>query len=131
MMYLALRDLHITCVILSGLGFFLRGIARLADSPLARQRWVKVVPHLVDTVLLSSAVALAVLSGQYPIEQPWLTAKVIGLMAYIGFGMAAFRFARSRKALATFFVLALCSYGYIVSVAVTRHPAAWLALVLE
>ena len=67
------------------------------------------------------------ITQQYPIEQPWLTAKVIGLLAYIGFGMAAFRFGRSRRMTAVFFVLALCAYAYIVSVALTRHPAAWLA----
>jgi uncharacterized membrane protein SirB2 len=127
MMYLVLRDVHITCVILSGIGFFLRGCWRLLDSPLYRRRWAKILPHVVDTVLLSSAVALAVISQQYPIEQPWLTAKVIGLLAYIGFGMAAFRFGRSRRQTAVFFVLALGAYAYIVSVALTRHPAAWLA----
>ena len=128
MIYLALRDLHITCVILSGAGFFLRGIWRLVDSPLAQRRWVKIVPHVVDTALLSSAIALAMLSQQYPIEQAWLSAKVIGLLSYIGCGMAAFRFSRDKKMMALFFVLALGSYAYIVSVALTRHPAAWLAI---
>ena len=128
MIYLALRDLHITCVILSGAGFFLRGIWRLVDSPLAQRRWVKIVPHVVDTALLSSAIALAMLSQQYPIEQAWLSAKVIGLLSYIGCGMAAFRFSRDKKMMAVFFVLALGSYAYIVSVALTRHPDAWLAI---
>lgn len=127
MMYLALREIHITCVILSGIGFFLRGVWRLVDSPLYQRRWAKTLPHLIDTVLLSSAIGLAVLSQQYPIEQPWLTAKVVGLLAYIGFGMAAFRFGRDKRMTARFFVLALCAYAYIVSVAMTRHPAAWLA----
>jgi uncharacterized membrane protein SirB2 len=127
MMYLALRDLHITCVILSGIGFVLRGVWRFVDSPLYQRRWAKTLPHIVDTVLLSSAVWLAVMSQQYPLQQPWLTAKVIGLLAYIGFGMAAFRFSSDKRTMARFFVLALCAYGYIVSVALTRHPAAWLA----
>lgn len=127
MTYLLLRDLHITCVVLSGIGFFLRGVWRLTDSPLYLRRWAKVLPHLIDTVLLSSAITLAVLSQQYPLEQPWLTAKVTGLLAYIGFGMAAFRFSGDKWRMAFFFVLALCAYGYIVSVALTRHAAAWLA----
>ena len=128
MIYLLLRDLHITCVILSGIGFFLRGMLRLFDSPLVELRWVKVVPHVVDTVLLFSAVSLAVLSQQYPIEQAWLSAKLIGLLSYIGCGMMAFRFSRDRRRMVLFFMLALCSYAYIVSVAMTRHPAAWLAV---
>ncbi len=128
MIYLALRDLHITCVIFSGTGFFLRGVLRLVNSPLVRRRWVRILPHLIDTVLLSSAIALAVLGQQYPIEQPWLTAKVVGLLSYIGCGMAAFRFSRDKATMALFFILALVSYAYIVSVALTRHPAAWLAV---
>ncbi len=128
MIYLALRDLHITCVILSGAGFFLRGLWRLLDSPWLERRWIKIVPHLVDTVLLASATALAVMSQQYPIEQPWLTAKIVGLLAYIGCGMAAFRLSRSKQSMAVFFLLALSAYAYIVSVAMTRHPAGWLTL---
>ena len=127
MSYLVLRDLHVTCVVLSGMGFLLRGVWRLVDSPLWQRRWARVLPHLIDTVLLSSAISLAVMSGQYPIEQAWLSAKVIGLVAYVGLGMAAFRFSRGKREMAVFFSLALCSYGYIVSVALTRHPGAWLA----
>ena len=128
MMYLYLREVHIACVILSGIGFFLRGGGRLAEAPWVMRRWAKTVPHLVDTVLLSSAVALAVLSHQYPFEQPWLTAKLTGLLIYIVCGMAAFRFSRNRRQVLFFFVLALCAYAYIVSVALTRNPLAWLAL---
>lgn len=127
MMYLYLRELHITCVILSGAGFFLRACGRLSAASWVERRWAKTVPHLVDTVLLSSAIALAVLSQQYPFEQPWLTAKLSGLLIYIACGMAAFRFSRSRRQTLVFFVLALCAYAYIVSVALTRNPLAWLA----
>ena len=55
-----------------------------ARIPHLQQRWVKIVPHLVDTLLLASAVALAVMSHQYPLANGWLTAKVAGLLIYIG-----------------------------------------------
>ena len=126
MMYLVLRDLHITCVVLSGIGFCLRGMWRLLDSQLWQRRWARTLPHVIDTVLLSSAIALAVISEQYPVAQPWLSAKVVGLLVYIGCGMASFRFSRDKRWMTGFFALALCAYGYIVSVALTRHPAAWL-----
>ena len=129
MMYLYLREVHIACVILSGVGFFLRGCGRLTGAPWVMRRWAKTVPHLVDTVLLSSAIALAVISQQYPFEQPWLTAKLIGLLIYIGCGMVAFRFSQGQRQTLLFFVLALCAYAYIVSVALTRNPLAWLARV--
>lgn len=129
MTYLLLRQLHITCVILSGIGFFLRGLWRLfmpTWSP-QRGRWLwKVLPHCVDSVLLISAIALATLSGQYPFAQPWLTAKLFGLLVYIGCGMAAFRAVGGRTGQRCFFLLALVAYAYIVTTALTRDPLGWL-----
>ena len=83
-MYLALKHFHITCVVLSGAGFALRGAWALAGSPLARARLTRVLPHVVDSCLLLSAIALAWMAGQYPFVHGWLTAKIVGLLAYIG-----------------------------------------------
>jgi uncharacterized membrane protein SirB2 len=99
MSYLALKHLHITAVLISGTGFFLRGLLMLGESPLLTKRWLKVVPHVVDTVLLGSAIIMAILSAQYPFTQDWLTAKFFGLLAYILLGMmfiSALRPATSR-----------------------------------
>lgn len=120
--YLALKHLHLTCVALSGLGFCLRGAWMLAESPRLKQRLPRVLPHLIDTLLLASALSMAWLSGQYPFVQGWLTAKFFGLLAYIGFGIMALKRGRTRALRARYFVLALTSYAYIVSVALTRSP---------
>ena len=76
--YLVLRHLHVTCVTLSGLGFLLRGVWMLIESPRLNQRWVRIVPHVLDTALLGSAIAMAVISSQYPLAQNWLTAQFRG-----------------------------------------------------
>lgn len=122
MSYLLLKHLHVACVVLSGTGFLLRGIWMLRASPLLQARWVRVVPHFVDTTLLGSALAMAVLSAQYPFVQGWLTAKVVGLLAYILCGMVALRRGRTRRVRALFFAAALIAFAYIVSVALTRNP---------
>lgn len=114
--------MHIACVVLSGAGFVLRGALMLCASPLLQRRSLRVVPHLVDTLLLASAIALAVLSAQYPFAQGWLTAKLIALLAYIGCGTMALKRGRTRDVRATFLVAALLIYTYIVSVAIARHP---------
>ena len=88
-MYLALKHFHITCVVLSGAGFALRGAWALAGSPLARARLTRVLPHVVDSCLLLSAIALAVMIQQYPFSAGWVTAKVFGLLAYILLGTFA------------------------------------------
>ena len=128
MLYLALKHLHITCVIVSGLGFLLRGIGALLDSPYLARRWVKIVPHVVDTLLLSSAIAMAVISAQYPFAQSWLTAKLIALLVYILTGVMALRGARNKVSRGVFFVAALATYSYIVSVALLRNPLGFLAI---
>jgi uncharacterized membrane protein SirB2 len=125
--YLALKWLHIGCAILSIGGFTLRGVLMLADSPLLATRFARIAPHLVDTVLLASALWLAALIGQYPFVQGWLTAKVLALLAYIALGSVALKRARSKPARAAAFALALVTAAYIVSVAVTREPLGFLA----
>ena len=122
MSYLVLKHLHVSCVVLSGLGFLLRGIWMLRDSPALKHWLVKVLPHLVDTVLLGSAILMAVASGQYPFVAGWLTAKLFGLLAYIVFGAIALKRGKTKAVRASFLLLALTAYAYIVSVALTRNP---------
>ena len=126
-MYLALKHFHITCVVLSGAGFALRGAWALAGSPLARARLTRVLPHVVDSCLLLSAIALAWMAGQYPFVHGWLTAKIVGLLAYIGLGMVALKPGRAMAVQAGAFVAALATFSWIVSVALSKNPAGWLA----
>ena len=129
MLYLALKQLHITCVIVSGLGFLLRGLAAMLDLLLIDRRWVKTAPHVVDTVLLSSAIAMAVISSQYPFEQSWLTAKLVALLVYILCGVMALRKGWSKTTRGVFFVGALVVYSYIVSVALRHNPLGFFELI--
>ena len=122
MSYLALKHLHVACVVLSGLGFALRGWWMLNDSPLLRARLTRVVPHVVNTLLLGSALLMAWQSSQYPFAQGWLTAKFFGLLAYILCGTMALKRARTKGRRVVFLVLALLAYAYIVGVALTRNP---------
>lgn len=118
--YAHLRLLHITCASLSISLFLLRGVLQLAGVDWRSRRWLRIVPHLNDTVLLAAAVALAVMSHQYPLAQGWLSAKVVALLVYIVLGSIAFRpgLARGQQALA--FAGALATVAYIVAVAVSR-----------
>ena len=129
MLYVTLKAVHIACAIVSIAGFALRGVLMLADSPLLATRFARVAPHVVDTVLLASALWLAALIGQYPFVQGWLTAKVLALIAYIVLGTVALKRARSKAARTVAFALALCAAAYIVSVALTRDPLGFLIAV--
>lgn len=122
MSYFALKHLHITCVALSGLGFLWRGGLMMAGSSKLQALPARVLPHVVDTLLLTSAIALAWQSSQYPFVQGWLTAKLLGLIAYIGLGTMALKRGRTPAIRARFFAAALLVFGYIVAVAVTKTP---------
>ena len=117
MTFTLLLRLHITMVTLSGSLFFLRGLWMVADSPRLEQRWVRVIPHLVDTVLLASGVSLALLIRQYPFADSWLTAKVVALTAYILFGTVALKRGRTKPVRVVAWLLALATFSYIVLVA--------------
>jgi uncharacterized membrane protein SirB2 len=118
--YSVLKSVHIACVALSGAGFALRGAWMMRRSPMLARRWVRVLPHVVDTALLASAAALAVATGQYPLAQGWLTAKLLGLVAYIVLGTVALKRGRTMGIRISAFCGALLAFAYIVAVAITK-----------
>lgn len=122
MSYALIKMIHISSVITSFLLFFLRGIWLIKDSPNLRQRWVKILPHVIDTILLTSAITLAIKIQQSPLSDPWLTAKVTGILIYIGLGMVAMRFGKTRQTRISAWIAAECVFIYIVMVALTKSP---------
>lgn len=120
--YNSLKHLHVIAVALSGALFFIRGVWMLIDSAQLHRRWVRVVPHLIDTVLLLSAVVLASIIQQYPFVHAWLTAKVVALVLYIGMGMIAIRHGKRKSVRTVAWVVALFLFAYIVVVAWRHDP---------
>ena len=115
-----IKTIHIVFVVMSGAGFVLRGIGMINGSEWLDKKWVKIVPHIIDTLLLISATILVVQIKQYPITHDWLSAKVIGLLAYIGLGMVALHRGKTRQTRIIAGCLALLTFAYIVGVAVSR-----------
>lgn len=119
--YVAVKHLHITCASLSGCLFLIRGIWAVRGSGMLQKTWVKVLPHMIDTLLLASAITLAVLSGQYPFEQSWLTAKLLALLAYILLGTIAIKRGRTAASRLRAMIAALAVFAYIVAVAISKQ----------
>jgi len=126
--YTLLKHLHVTCVVTTFLLFLVRGAWMIQGTLRHQGRWVRVVPHVIDTVLLASAIAMVILLGQYPGTAGWLTAKVIGLLLYIVFGTVALKRGRTLPLRIAAFTGALVTFGYVVSVALTHDPRGFLAL---
>lgn len=125
---IAIKYLHISCVLLSYSLFFVRGVWMLQDSPMLQRRWVKVVPHLVDSALLLSAVTLAILLSISPLSNAWLMAKIIALLLYIFLGTIAIKRGKTRVIRLAAWLGAQLVFIYIVTVALTHNPMPWQTL---
>jgi uncharacterized membrane protein SirB2 len=119
--YAVLRILHISTVHLTLGLFLLRGFWMLTESPRLNARWVSVVPHVNDTVLLAAAIALLIVGGLNPLEQPWLLAKIAGLLAYIGLGTLALKRGKTKATRIKALIAALVVFAYIVAVAISKQ----------
>ena len=122
MSYSLLKHIHLTSAAISISLFILRGIWSFNGSTIMRQRWVKIVPHFVDTLLLASALMLAYTIQQYPLVDGWLTAKFFALLLYIGLGSVALKHGKSKTSRITAWVAAIAVFSYIVLVAIKHNP---------
>ena len=116
------KDIHVSCVIITFVLFFIRGIWMIIDSDLLQRKWTRRVPPVIDTILLASAIVLAVTIHQYPFVHAWLTAKVVGLFLYIGLGMLALTYGKTKTMRIGTWVTAQLCFFYIVAVAITKNP---------
>jgi uncharacterized membrane protein SirB2 len=123
MQYIAAHHSHVTFVTISILLFLLRGGLMFAGSPALRSPVLRIAPHVVDTMLLASALWLVHVLHLPFFQTPWLMAKVAGLVAYIVLGSLALRAGRPRRVRVTAFAAALFTVSWIVSVAILHHPA--------
>lgn len=121
-MYLALKMLHVSFALISIIGFIVRGLLKFQGSALLQKKFLKIAPHIVDTVLILSAIGLTVSIGQYPFVDSWLTAKVLGLVVYIFLGLVTLKFAKTTPVRLLAFILAIVVFAYIASVARSHNP---------
>ena len=121
-LYPQIKWVHISCVILSGALFTLRGVFALTDSAYAGHILLRRLSYVIDTTLLAAALLLASIIHQWPFAESWLTAKVLLVVAYIAFGLIALRLGNAKSVRIVCFVVAIITYCFIVSVAITHNP---------
>jgi uncharacterized membrane protein SirB2 len=91
-----------------------------------RQRWVRIVPHIIDSVLLLSGAWLSWQLGAAGVRG-WLPAKLAALVLYIVLGAFALRYGKTRGMRITAMIAAVLTFAYIASVALTKSPLGALA----
>lgn len=113
-----IKTLHFSLAFLTVAGFVIRAGWSYSASDMLQQKWVRIAPHVVDSLLLILGVVLAFNLADGP-WQGWLGAKLLALLAYIGFGVMTLRGSGTAKHIGV--AGALLSVGYIFMVAFTRQ----------
>ncbi len=120
-MYMALKHSHMLFATLSILLLVVRFGLSFTSSTLLQSKFLKIVPHVIDTLLLLSAVWLMMTLSQYPFSSPWLTEKVIGVAAYIASGYMALK-GRTTALRVIAFLGAIGWLALVVRLAITKTP---------
>ena len=117
-----MKSIHMATMAITLLGFIIRGIWMIQESPLLKSKPVRIAPHVNDTILLVSAVWAGALIGQYPFVNSWLTAKILGAIAYIVLGAIALTYGKTKRVRIFALAGALLCFAYVILVAATKNP---------
>ncbi len=120
------KHLHMTLAVLSISLFTLRFIWLLANSEKLQAKWVKITPHIIDTLLLSLGVVMAVQYSMNPLEQLWLGEKLLAVVAYIFTGYYTLKLARNKSMQIIGYLGAMGWVMLIFRLAMTREPMFFL-----
>ena len=125
--YPLLKNSHLLLVAISIPFFVARGGSKIMGLNWQSQKWAKVSPHIIDTLLLLTGILLMFATSFFPIEQNWLTSKMVFLVGYILFGIKAMRAAHVMQQ-RLYFSLALFCALLMITIARTHHPLGLFAL---
>ncbi len=120
-----IKTIHLITAFLSISGFILRGVWLWTNSPMLGHRWVKVAPHINDTLLLGSALTMAVFWRFSPLDHAWLSTKILAVLIYIGLGSIAFKHTQKNIQMAAW-LAAILMFSFILSVAISKSPWGFL-----
>ncbi|CAH9017156.1 SirB2 family protein [Candidatus Nitrosacidococcus sp. I8] len=123
--YHLFKHIHIAFVVITFISFTIRAWWMLSSPELLKKLWVKVIPPIIDTILLASAIRLTFIIDQYPFVNSWLTAKVLALIGYIVFGAIALTRGRTKSLRIMALFISYALFFYIVAVAHSKHPIPW------
>jgi uncharacterized membrane protein SirB2 len=115
--YLIAKHVHQAIVAITLLLLLVRGAWMFSGSRALSRRWVKVVPHVNDTVLLAAALYMTSAIGLHS----WIVAKICGLLIYIALGTIALKRGRTWRARTLAFAAALLAFAYVAAVAFTKQ----------
>lgn len=117
-LYPTVKHTHLMFIALSISLFVIRFVLHIRQSDLMQKKFLKVAPHVIDTFLLVSGFTLCFMIKQYPFVDPWMTEKIICVVAYIALGIMALK--SNRNKLFKFFAF-IGAIGWLVLAAKLAH----------
>lgn len=90
-------------------------------SAMLSRKWVRIVPHAVDTVLLLSGLTMIIRMGVSPLVHGWLLVKFTAVIMYIVAGLFALRWTKTTLGQAISSMLAIVIFAYIFAVALLHN----------
>lgn len=123
MNYFIIKQLHMSAAALSIIFFVVRAYWSITGSGLLARRIVRILPHVIDTVLLVCGVVLTFMLGGL---QPWIIAKLVALVLYIGIGTIAIKRGKTAGSRGAAALIAIAIFFYIVGVAIRHNPMSWM-----
>jgi len=121
-MYLTIKTFHLITVMLSISLFLFRFSLLCRQSSWADNPILKVMPHINDSLLLTSGIALISLSGFVPFTPaaPWLSIKLMSVVAYILCGAFALKSKQTWQRWG-FFAGAMGWLVFIINLAISKY----------
>jgi len=125
MNYLYLKYLHVAIVSLSVSGFMLRSFWMLFYPERLTHSWVRIAPHIIDTLLFATGLGLAFSAGISPSEQPWFATKLIAIIIYILAGMVALRMGYGKTIRISALCIAIGAAAWAAGSALSHQALPW------
>ncbi|NOL49693.1 SirB2 family protein [Pelistega europaea] len=122
--YLTIKAIHMTCAYLTVSFLLFRVFLSVYRPALLQQKWAKVLPHVIDSVLLICAIMMVMVIGPH---HPFILAKIILLLAYIGAGYVTLKVVKSTSGKLIGSAVIVLIFVLIVGVAIHKSPLSWWA----
>ncbi|MDL4913871.1 MAG: SirB2 family protein [Enterobacterales bacterium endosymbiont of Blomia tropicalis] len=123
--YPLIKQLHLLTEAITITLFLLRFYWQRSGSAMLTRRWVRILPHVNDTLLLVSGVMLVMITHFYPFspQGSWLTEKLLGVIIYIALASVALsRRPRTDRTRWIAFLIALIALVIVIKLAVSKMP---------
>lgn len=115
-----IKSIHIFFVLFSLFSFISRVILSEIKPAVLQKKWLKIAPHVLDTLLIISGIVLVIKGQWLSAQYDWLIVKLVILVFYVAFGIITMHSFGRKRWIA--FTAALGCFSYIMVVAISKTP---------